>query len=87
MRKRNLSSLALFLAIIFLPYWIYLPLLLVAVIIFPLYWEGILFGFFIDILYGRGVTAFPSLLSPIAFITVILIIVLLPLRERLRFNV
>lgn len=86
MRKRDLSSLILLITIIFLPYWIYLPLLLIATLLLPLYWEGILLGFLIDILHGRGITAFPSLLSPIAISVVILLIILLPLRERLRFN-
>ena len=87
MKKRLSGLLILLLAIIFLPYWVYLPLLLVAIVIFPVFWEGVLFGLLIDVLYGWGVTAWPSLISPVALSALLLVIILLPVRERLRFHV
>lgn len=87
MKKRGVSLLILLLAIIFLPYWVYLPLLLAAIVIFPIFWEGIIFGLLIDVLYGWGVTSWPSLISPAALVALVLVIILLPVRERLRFHV
>ncbi len=87
MKKRLVALLMLLLAIIFLPYWVYLPLLLAAILVFPVFWEGILFGLLIDVLYGWGVTAWPSLISPAALSALVLVIILLPVRERLRFHV
>ena len=75
------------LAVLFLPYWFYLPLILLGILIFSFFWEGILFGFLIDVLYGWGVTALPSLVAPTALSALVLIIILLPVRERLRFHV
>ena len=86
MNKRTGASIIILLAIIFLPYWIYLPLFFATVVFFPIYWEGILLGFLVDILYGRGITAFPSVMSPVAFSIMIIIVILMPLRSRLRFN-
>lgn len=87
MKKRLVALLILFVAIIFLPYWVYLPLLVAAILIFPVFWEGILLGLLIDVLYGWGVTAWPSLISPVALTALILVSVLLPVRDRLRFHV
>lgn len=84
MRKRVLTSLILFIAILFLPYWAYLPLLLLAIVIFPVFWEGILFGFLIDALYGQSLEA--PFFSPIALTALILVIIIMPVRERIRLH-
>lgn len=78
--------LALLLAILFLPYWLYLPLLGGAMIVFPFFWEAILLAFLVDVLYGNGVGGVAGLLSPMAFAATLLLIVLLPLRERIRVH-
>jgi hypothetical protein len=85
-RVRIVSTLILLLSIIFLPYWIYLPLLGAAIIFFPFFWEGIFLGLLIDVLYGGGIGSVRSLLSPMAFAATILLIVMLPVRERIRVN-
>ncbi|MEK7135078.1 MAG: hypothetical protein AAB780_00025 [Patescibacteria group bacterium] len=81
------AVLVLLLAIIFLPYWLYLPLLGAAMIAFPFFWEAILLALLVDVLYGGGVGGVAQLLSPMAFVATLLLIVLLPLRERIRVNV
>ncbi len=86
MSYRTLSYVALGLSIIFLPYWLYLPLLLGSLIIFPFFWEGILFALFIEALYGREMQLL-SLESSVALSVLIILLVLLPLRERIRIHV
>jgi len=84
MKRRIIGALILLLAILFLPYWVYIPLLFIATVLFPLYWEAVLFGFLIDVLYGQGHS---WLLSPTALAALVILIVLLPLRERLRWQI
>lgn len=81
-QMRNLrlpSTIIIFFAILFLPYWIYIPALIVAMAALPLYWESIFLGFLIDILYGEGIYAGLLALGGL--------ILLLPLRSRLRSHV
>ena len=84
MTHRVLGFVLVFLSILILPYWIYIPVLFIAVIFFPFYWEGIYLAFLIDIVHGSGIGNFPFLVSPFAFSVLVTLIVLLPLRERLR---
>jgi hypothetical protein len=75
---RHIITIALLLAILFLPHWVYIPAILAAAIFLPFYWEAILFGFVIDTLYGtRG--SFPA-----ALVAGLAVALLLPIRERLR---
>ncbi len=75
----------LILASIFLaPYWIYVPMIFLAAIIFPLFWEGIVFTLLIDTIYGMGVSVFPPEASMLTVSMVALLLVMLPLRERIR---
>ena len=53
--QRIVIDVILLLAIIFLPYYIYLPALLIAILVLPFFWEGILLGFLVDVLYGDGI--------------------------------
>lgn len=87
MTRRTLGSAIVFVSILVLPYWFYIPALFVAIILFPFFWEGILFVFLINILYGNGTEILPLLTSPLVVSALIVLIVLLPLRERLRFHV
>ena len=82
LRKRIAASLFVLAAILFLPYWAYLPLLAVAMVLVPFYWEAIVFGFLIDVLYGSGGTLF----SPAPLVTLLFLVILLPIRERIRWN-
>ena len=75
---RHLTSAAILIAVVFLPYWAYVPLIFAAALLLPFDWEAILFGFLIDTLYGtRGL--FPAALSAAAAVAIFI-----PLRERLR---
>ncbi len=84
MSRRLSAYIILSLAILFLPFWVYLPLLLLSSIVFRFFWEGIVFAFLIEVLYGVGVRA--VMLSPIALSILALVVVLIPLRKRLRWN-
>lgn len=79
MTRRIFGSISVLVAILVLPFWIYIPILFVAILVFPFFWEGILFALLIDVIYGGGVKT--------ALSALILLIILLPIRENLRFNV
>ncbi len=81
--KRLLATFIILFAIVFLPYWIYLPVLFLSMILFPFYWEAILLAFLVEVLYGPGDM---RIFSPITLSAVALTIILLPLREKMRFN-
>ena len=85
MTYRIIGTLVVLISILVLPYWLYISLLLVAMIYFPFYGEGILLAFFIDILYGYGIGNLSSLIPPSALLALILLMILISLRERLRF--
>lgn len=75
---RLCGSVLMLFSILVLPYWIYIPVLFLAIIYFPFYWEGILLAFFADTVYGSEIE--------IAIVALILLIILLPLRDKLRFQ-
>lgn len=87
MIRRLIGSAVVLIAVLILPYWLYIPVLIIALILLPFFWEGILFAFLIDVLYGSGIQAPASLVSPFAFFILIALMVLLPLRDSLRFHV
>ncbi len=76
---RLLASLVVFLSIIFLPYWLYLPILIVVAIVVPFYWEAIPFWFLTEALYGFSLSWWGVAL-------LLFLIVLLPVRDKLRFE-
>lgn len=80
MRYRHIASALLVLAILFLPYWAYAPLIAAAVVVFPFYWEAIVLGFLADALYGPP-GSYRAALAALA-----LVALLLPVRERLRWT-
>lgn len=81
---RIISFFILLLAIVLLPYWFYVPGILVAMIYFHFFWEGVVLGFVIDILYGYG-TGFSQ--YPFALSALAILLIMLPIRDRLRLNV
>lgn len=86
MNHRLLGTIIVFIAVVAFPYWIYIPVLIVAILMFPFYWEGIIFAFLIDVLYGSFSHTGISFAFPFAIGASILVLALLPLRERIRFN-
>ena len=84
MKKRALGLLIVLFSILALPYWIYIPILFIAIILFPFFWEGILFALLIDVLYGSFLGTFPFLFSPTAAIALIALVVMLFFRDNLR---
>ena len=78
MIRRVLGSTVVLVSILVLPFWVYLPVLFIAIIIFPFFWEGILFALLVDTIYGSGIET--------ALYALILLIILIPIRENLRLN-
>lgn len=86
MTKRIFASAFVLVSILFLPYWIYLPLVFIVVIVFPIYWEGILLALLIDVLHKGAFNGIGDIFYSFGFYTLLAIIVFIPLRERLRYH-
>ncbi len=84
MIRRLFGSLIILISILFLPYWVYVPFLFLGIIFFPFFWEGILLALLIDFIHGAGVWGPSLLFTSFGFSALISLIILLPIRERLR---
>ncbi|MDO8590290.1 MAG: hypothetical protein Q7R69_03425 [bacterium] len=84
MTRHVLSLVVVLVSILVFPYWVYIPVLFIAIIITPFFWEGILLAFLIDVIHGSGMEVPFSLASPLALTALVALIVLLPIRENLR---
>ena len=73
------------LLIVSAPYWLYVPVILVGIILFPFYIEAMFFGFLIDTLYGSSHGFLWGFYF--ALIATLLVYFAVPLRKRFRFNV
>ena len=86
-KHRIIIFIFLIISVWLLPFWFYLPLIAVAIFVTPFFLEGVFLGLLIDTLYG-GINFFgiyfPFLFSVLA---VVLLLVSIPIRERLRFDV
>ncbi|MBX4199082.1 hypothetical protein KW800_02285 [Candidatus Parcubacteria bacterium] len=72
--------------ILIAPYWLYLPLIVVGVILFPLYLESVGLGLAVDVLYGGAGHGDILFGMPFAFLAAVLTLFAVPLREHLRFQ-
>jgi hypothetical protein len=68
------------------PYWLYIPLIVLAIFLYPFFIEGMFLGFLIDALYGVGDRSIFFLNFPFALVGTLLILVVPFVRSRLRFN-
>lgn len=84
--SRLLTSLALLIIVGTMPFWIYIPAIVIAVIFFPFYFEAVVLGFLVDVLYGQHISQGLSFVFPFALFLSIFIVVILPVRERLRLS-
>jgi len=84
MIRRILGSVVILVSILVLPYWIYIPVLFIGIILFSFFWEGILLAFLVSVVHDSGMTVLSSLVSPLALSILVALISLLPIRESLR---
>lgn len=82
---RIAASAIMLISILFLPYWIYLPLLFLAVLVVPFFWEGIFFAVFIEAIYGSSSGVWSMISNPLTLSIFVLSVVVIPFRKRLRF--
>ncbi|MBX4189300.1 hypothetical protein KW785_01735 [Candidatus Parcubacteria bacterium] len=82
---RSLATLFCFLLVLLTPYWMYFPAIILCIILFPLYGEGIILGLLIDVLYGRPHLGL-VLDFPFGMIAGVCVLLAAPIREHLRFN-
>lgn len=84
MRNRIIGTILALASIILLPYWVYLPILFGLSVLIPLFWEAIPLALLVDTLYGPGGNFFIAFKTGI--ITLGILILMLPLRDRLRWH-
>lgn len=84
MTRRIIGLVCISVSILVLPYWIYIPALFIGIVVFPFFWEGIILVFFINVIHGNSAEFFAALASPLALLTLVILIVMLPVREHLR---
>lgn len=72
--------------VVIAPYWLYMPIILIGIIIFPLYLESILLSLAVDIFYGGA--GHGSLLFglPFTLISAVFVLFAIPFREYIRFQ-
>lgn len=87
MNRRLFTTILLIPAILLLPYWLYVPGLVLAMAAFPLYWESLFLGFLVQALYGErpGTVSEFALSAPV--LAALGLLILMPLRRRLRTHV
>lgn len=82
---RILYSILMTLLIVFTPYWFYLPVMFLGIVIFPMFVEAIVFGVIVDFAYGTPMQG--SFLGFTYGVTSALLVLLaVPLRRHLRLN-
>lgn len=69
--------------VIVAPFWVYVPVVLVGVVVFPFFVEAIILGALVDVLYGDGRFLFGFTFTLLSAVVVYFAV---PLREHLRFN-
>jgi hypothetical protein len=84
--NRRFVTIVLIVLILAFPYWLYLPALLLAAVLLPFYAEAIVFAFIIDVLYGTRIHSGVSFAFPFAIIAACVVLIMLPIQKRLRFN-
>lgn len=87
MTRHIIGSLVVLVSILVFPYWVYMPILFIAIVIIPFFWEGILLALLIHVIHGNGAGILLSLVSPLVLSVLIVLIILLPIRENLRSHV
>lgn len=86
MKRRVIFNIIALILVLVAPYWLYLPVLALGLIFLPVYWEGVVLGFIIDVLYSENAHAGLTLFFPFALMASVAILLLWPLKKQLRFN-
>lgn len=86
MNSRVISDIAVLFLVIYTPYWVYLPFIFACIIVFPLFWEAVLFGLIIDYFYGPHTASGTLFAYPFAVASALITLAFVFIRERLRIN-
>jgi hypothetical protein len=86
-QPRHITFFFIFLLVLIMPWWIYLPALALAVLLLPFFWEGLVLAFIVDVLYGTRLSENFFLMFPIALGTTLLLVIVPFIQKRFRFYV
>jgi hypothetical protein len=84
MKERILFDILLVFLVAYAPYWLYLSALVFGIIVFPIFWESIIFSLFVDFFYGSHSHSGSVFAFPFGIVSSALVIALTPLKERIR---
>ena len=82
---RLIANVILFASLLFLPWWITIVIALIAVFVYNVFYELILWGVVGDLLYGAGVASFYALTSFLSTGALVLFLTAQYLKEKIRF--
>ena len=85
MTRRLLVSLVLLFSVLFLPWWVYTPLTILSMLVFPLFWEAVLFFLLSDLLYGAPKSGFGNVVYISFFLALVFITLIEIFKRKLRF--
>ncbi len=85
MKERILYDAFLFFMVLNAPYWLYLPCIFLGIIIFPLFWESIIFSLFVDFFYGQHTNSGSIFSFPFGLIASLFVLIVMPVKDRFRF--
>ncbi|MBI2673709.1 MAG: hypothetical protein HYX23_00290 [Candidatus Zambryskibacteria bacterium] len=81
---RLVGYILILVSILFLPYWVYLPVLFTGIIFFRFFWEGIVLAFLIDAVHNVLPATLITPVSPLTFAVLAALIIMLPVKENMR---
>lgn len=84
MTRRIVGFVCILISILVLPYWIYVPALVIGIVLFPFFWESIALVFLINVIHGGSVEFPAAFTSSLALFVLAVLIIMLPIRKRLR---
>lgn len=86
MKLRISMIVILFLAVLFMPYYITLPLILFGMIYFTYYWEGLLILLSMDLLYGIRNETFLGIYLFMFFSGLVAMLIIEIIRKKIRYK-
>ncbi len=84
MTARTLSNFLLLLAVLYLPFWVFVVLVVVFVFIFRSFYEAVFWALFVDFLYGSQTTFFFGFQFISTFLVIIILVFAELFKKRLR---
>jgi hypothetical protein len=81
---RIIAVVTIVLLVIFAPYWLYIPAIVIGIVYFDYFVEGVALAFLVDLLYGQSFYHGPLFGFPFTLTALLLVLISIIVREKLR---